>query len=76
MVDQALARAELFETWAHEACFAPIQDLALHRSYNQQARRHWDWRGEESHEKQRVELDALLAHIAAMARSSPPTSSA
>ncbi len=65
-LDQALASAELFETWAHEACFAPIQHLALHRSYNQQTRRHWGIaRGEESHEKQRAQLDALLAHIAA-----------
>ncbi|MDD5332460.1 MAG: crosslink repair DNA glycosylase YcaQ family protein [Rhodoferax sp.] len=65
-LDQALASAALFETWAHEACFAPIEHLALHRSYNQQTRRHWGIaRGEESHEKQRAQLDALLAHIAA-----------
>jgi uncharacterized protein YcaQ len=63
-LDQALAGADLFETWAHEASFAPIQDVALHRSYNQQTRRHWGIAGgEESHAKQRTELDALLAHI-------------
>jgi uncharacterized protein YcaQ len=65
-LDQALAAADLFETWAHEASFAPIQDLALHRSYNQQTRRHWGIAGgEESRSKQRAELDALLADIEA-----------
>ena len=32
-LDQALERGHLFETWAHEACFAPTTDLALHRSH-------------------------------------------
>lgn len=65
-LEEALAKGEIFETWAHEACFAPIEQLALHRSYNQQTRRHWGIaRGEESHEKQRAQLDALLKHIAA-----------
>jgi len=63
-LDQALASGHLFETWAHEACFAPNHDLALHRSYNQQTRQHWGIaRGEESHVRQRVKLDALLAQI-------------
>lgn len=63
-LEQALAQGYLFESWAHEACFVPMLDLALHRSYNQQARCHWGIaRGEESHDKQRVKLDALLAHI-------------
>jgi uncharacterized protein YcaQ len=65
-LDQALARADLFETWAHEASFAPIHDVALHRSYNQHTRRHWGIAGgEQSHARQRAELDALLAHIEA-----------
>jgi uncharacterized protein YcaQ len=64
-LDQALAEAHLFETWAHEASFAPIHDVALHRSYNQHTRRHWGIAGgEQSHARQRAELDALLAHIA------------
>lgn len=62
---QALARGHLFECWAHEACFVPVSDLALHRSYNRNARSHWGLaRGEETHATQRVKLDALLAHIA------------
>jgi len=30
-LDEALARGKIFECWAHEACFAPIADYALHR---------------------------------------------
>ncbi len=63
-LDQALVDAHLFETWAHEACFAPVEDLALHRVYNQQSRRHWGIaRSETSHAKNREKLDALLSHI-------------
>ncbi len=63
-LDEALASGHLFELWAHEACFASAQDLAHHRSYNQQTRRHWGIAGgEASHERQRASLDKLLAHI-------------
>ena len=63
-LDDALASAHLFETWAHEACFAPTQDVALHRSYNQQTRRHWGIvSGEKTNAGQRADLDRLLAHI-------------
>lgn len=65
-LDQALARGHLFETWAHEACFAPMQDLALHRSYNQARRQHWGLaRARREDAALRGRLDALLAHIAA-----------
>ena len=46
-LDEALASGHLFELWAHEACFAPVQDLAHHRSYNQHTRRHWGIAGGE-----------------------------
>ena len=63
-LEQALAGADLFETWAHEACFVPIADLALHRSYNRYSRSHWGLqRGRESEAGARKHLDALLAHI-------------
>lgn len=39
-LDEALARAELVETWAHEACFAPVQHHPWHRAHQQQ-RKHW-----------------------------------
>jgi len=64
-LDQALTEGHLFETWAHEACFAPNHDLALHRSYNQRSRQHWGLRrGQESQAKQRAQLDLLLQQIA------------
>ena len=65
-LDEALASGHLFELWAHEACFALVQDLAHHRSYNQHTRRHWGIAGgEASHQEQRASLDRLLAHIEA-----------
>ena len=30
-LDELLAEASLFETWAHEACLAPVEDHGLHR---------------------------------------------
>jgi uncharacterized protein YcaQ len=63
-LDDALAKGQVFETWAHEACFAPVGDLALHRAYNRDARQHWGIvRGKASHAKSRHELDKLLRHI-------------
>jgi uncharacterized protein YcaQ len=63
-LDTALADGQLFETWAHEACFAPSDDLLLHRSYNRQSRRHWGLlHGQAVQASQRKHLDALLAHI-------------
>jgi uncharacterized protein YcaQ len=65
-LDAALASGQLFETWAHEACFAPVEDLLLHRSYNQHTRRHWGLlHGLATQARQRTDLDALLAHIGA-----------
>lgn len=64
-LDQALAKGHLFETWAHEACFAPVQDLALHRSYNREQRQHWGLaRARREDAGLRAHLDRLLAHIA------------
>ncbi|HSV53584.1 MAG TPA: crosslink repair DNA glycosylase YcaQ family protein [Burkholderiaceae bacterium] len=63
-LEQALSQAHVFETWAHEASFAPLQDLHLHRAYNQSKRDHWGIRhGRNSHAEQREQLDKLLAHI-------------
>jgi uncharacterized protein YcaQ len=63
-LEDALARGEVFETWAHEACFAPMDDLLAHRVYNREARKHWGLaHAQKSHAQQRVELDKLLAHI-------------
>ena len=63
-LDEALASGEVFETWAHEACFAPSADLLAHRVYNREARKHWGLEhAQKSHALQRAELDRLLVHI-------------
>ena len=63
-LDEALAAGTLFETWAHEACFAPIDDLLLHRSFNRQARQHWGLNSaRQTQIQQRTQMDSLLAHI-------------
>jgi hypothetical protein len=63
-LEETLAAGHVFETWAHEACFAPSPDLHLHRTYNAAMRRHWGLvsaeRNAKSHRKQ---LDQLLAHV-------------
>jgi uncharacterized protein YcaQ len=63
-LEDALAQGRLFETWAHEACFAPRADLLLHRAYNRSARRHWGLTSAVTNQDtQRPHLDKLLAHI-------------
>ena len=63
-LDEALDQGKVFETWAHEACFAPIGDLQAHHLFNREARKHWGLEhARKSHAKQRTELDKLLAHI-------------
>lgn len=59
-LDDALSSGALFETWAHEACLAPIDDLFLHRTYNAVKRQHWGLasaeRNQQSHQQQLVQL--------------------
>ena len=63
-LDEALSQGHVFETWAHEACFAPTADLLAHRLFNAHARKHWGLvNAQKSHARQRPELDKLLAHI-------------
>jgi len=63
-LDEALAKGDIFETWAHEACFAPTDDLVAHRVFNREARKHWGLQhAQRLHAQQRAELDKLLAHI-------------
>lgn len=65
-LDEALAQGQVFETWAHEACFAPNADLLAHRLFNAQARQHWGLvNAQKYHAQQRPEIDKLLAHIRA-----------
>jgi uncharacterized protein YcaQ len=65
-LDAALSEGALFETWAHEACFAAMDDVLLHRSYNSKVRTHWSLaRGAASRVANAIQIDALLAHIEA-----------
>lgn len=65
-LEDALAQGHIFETWAHEACFAPAADLLAHRGYNQATRRHWGLASaQRTHQQYRTHLDKLLAHIEA-----------
>ena len=65
-LEDALAQGHIFETWAHEACFAPAADLWAHRAYNQDTRRHWGLvHAQRTHTQQRTHLDKLLQHIEA-----------
>ena len=58
-----LAEGALFEYWAHEACFVPIEDYALlrHRMLNPAS---MGWKYSETWmREQRASVDAVLAHI-------------
>ncbi len=61
-LDQLHAEGELFEYWAHAACFLPIQDYPLYRRVMLDDRVGWDnikqWGGE----NQEV-LDLVINHI-------------
>lgn len=64
-LEQSLAAGELFEYWAHEACFVPIEDYGLyrHRMLNPEA---MGWKYSATWMKERrAEVDAVLEHIRA-----------
>lgn len=71
-LDAHLAEGRLFEYWAHEACFVPIEDYGLlrHRMLDP-SDMGWKYAGE-WHTKHRREIDALLERI----RASGPVRSA
>jgi hypothetical protein len=63
-LDDLLKRGSIFECWAHEACFAPAEDLALHRSDYSIRAHHWAYkRAQRMHREHRAGMDKLLAHI-------------
>lgn len=63
-LDAALAGGDVFETWAHEACFVPAAQLALHRSHNRDTRQHWGLNmGRDVDAQTQLHLDRLLAHV-------------
>jgi uncharacterized protein YcaQ len=63
-LDQLLARGEIFECWAHEACFVPMQDYALHSGQFAARSGHWAHKhAARMHREHRAGMDRLLAHI-------------
>lgn len=64
-LEQWLEQGALFEYWAHEACFVPIEDYGLfrHRMLDPAA---MGWKYSETWMRERrAEVDAVLAHIRA-----------
>jgi hypothetical protein len=63
-LEQTLAEGEIFETWAHEACFAPIEDYGLLRAARPLYQTHWMQRSAERiWREQKSEMQALLSQI-------------
>lgn len=63
-LDEALARGQLAECWAHEACFVSAADVAIHRGGHDRRLHHWAQRSAaRMHREQRADMDALLAGI-------------
>jgi len=63
-LDETLARADVFECWAHEACFAPIGDLGLHRHPSPVRTGHWAHKSAARMQREhRAEIAALIEHI-------------
>ncbi len=65
-LDEALEAGKVFEAWAHEACFVPSRDFALHRAHLDSGARasHWSHKhAVRTHIAQRDGMDRLLEHI-------------
>lgn len=62
-LDELLASGDVFECWAHEACFAPIEDWALHRRVAE-TRSHWALNRARRLLREHGEpMRAVLAHV-------------
>ncbi|MHB1272142.1 MAG: DNA glycosylase AlkZ-like family protein [Rhodanobacter sp.] len=65
-LDEALARGQLAECWAHEACFVAASDIGMHRGGHEQRAHHWAHRhAARMYREQREDMDNLLAGIRA-----------
>ncbi|HJT99516.1 MAG TPA: crosslink repair DNA glycosylase YcaQ family protein [Rhodanobacteraceae bacterium] len=65
-LDELLDAGAIFECWAHEACFAPSQDYALHRRHAVERLGHWSMKSaERSRREHKAEMEAILARIRA-----------
>src|SRR3954454_14932517 len=64
-LDELLDEQGIFEVWAHEACFAPIEDYALHRK-NLETKNHWGMnRARRTLRANKKKMLALLEHVRA-----------
>lgn len=64
-LEELLAEGALFETWAHEACFAPIADYPTHRRHVEgESRRHFSIRiARHAQTNHRESMTTLLEQI-------------
>ena len=63
-LDELLADGAIFECWAHEACFAPAEDHALHRRHALERLGHWSMKiALRMRREHAVAMDALLARV-------------
>lgn len=63
-LDDLLAEGAIFECWAHEACFAPSVDYALHRRHMQGRDGHWSMKhARRMHREQAEAMESLLALV-------------
>jgi hypothetical protein len=65
-LEALLDEGAIFECWAHEACFAPSADYALHRRHSLERLGHWSMKSAERNRREhKAEMDATLARIRA-----------
>ena len=65
-LEELLARGRIFECWAHEACFAALQDYPLHRGRQMTGSGHWAHKHALRMRRDHgAAMDNLLAHISA-----------
>ncbi len=63
-LDEMLANGLIFESWAHEACFAPMSDYPLHAVRREARASHWAHKhAQRMYRDHREAMDRLLAHI-------------
>jgi len=63
-LDDALEQGRIVECWAHEACFVPASDIALHHGWRSQRGMHWAYKNAVRMQlEHRTGMDDVLAHI-------------
>jgi hypothetical protein len=62
-LDELVAEGALFETWAHEGCIAPVEDLPVHRRASETRRQWFMDRARRMREREAPGMEALLEHV-------------